>query len=308
MLKTRSIVRPLPRLGPCASFTVSVMHAPRSLVSLSLLVVCRWSRPPTWSRCAARPPRWCTRRAASPRRAGRSVVSPWRLRCRSTGSTSRSTAARPTLGLLHAEQRDLVLEVVGGARTPCRRWRTAGRRPRRARGAGRGSPGRPRGPGTSAAPSLRSASSTVWPRQARSSSETGRPLQALRTPAIALSRVNGSVAPERLSTVSCMSSTVVNRFSQLVAAAPAADRRAVLGRRGSRGPWCRCAGSTGSASWVLLSACLRSTTSGRAEAPVDGGVSACGISGLIPVDNRRLAVGSEPLLWTTCGKPQRCNY
>ena len=43
---------------------------------------------------------------------------------------------------------------------------------------------------------------------------TGRPLQALRTPATALSRANGSVAPERLSTVSCICSTVVKRFSQ----------------------------------------------------------------------------------------------
>ena len=43
---------------------------------------------------------------------------------------------------------------------------------------------------------------------------TGRPLQALRTPETALSRVNGSVAPERLSTVSCICSTVVNRFAQ----------------------------------------------------------------------------------------------
>jgi hypothetical protein len=39
-------------------------------------------------------------------------------------------------------------------------------------------------------------------------------LQAFRTPLIAFSRVNGSVAPDRLSTVSCISSTVVNRFAQ----------------------------------------------------------------------------------------------
>ena len=42
---------------------------------------------------------------------------------------------------------------------------------------------------------------------------TGRPLHALRTPAIAFSRLNASVAPERLTTVSCIASTVVKRFS-----------------------------------------------------------------------------------------------
>ncbi len=68
--------------------------------------------------------------------------------------------------------------------------------------------------GTSAAPSRRRVSSTAWPRQASWSSVTGRPLQALRTPATAFSRVNGSVAPERLRTVSCICSTVVKRFSQ----------------------------------------------------------------------------------------------
>jgi hypothetical protein len=36
----------------------------------------------------------------------------------------------------------------------------------------------------------------------------------LATPAIALSRTNGSVAPDRLTTMSCICSIVVNRFSQ----------------------------------------------------------------------------------------------
>jgi len=39
-------------------------------------------------------------------------------------------------------------------------------------------------------------------------------LHAFRTPATALSRVNGSVAPERFTTTSCICSTVLNRFSQ----------------------------------------------------------------------------------------------
>jgi hypothetical protein len=39
-------------------------------------------------------------------------------------------------------------------------------------------------------------------------------LSALRTPAIAFSRWNGSLVPLRLSTVSCICSTVVKRFSQ----------------------------------------------------------------------------------------------
>ena len=41
---------------------------------------------------------------------------------------------------------------------------------------------------------------------------TGRPLQALRTPATAFSRSNGSLAPDRFSTVSWAISTVVNRL------------------------------------------------------------------------------------------------
>ena len=46
---------------------------------------------------------------------------------------------------------------------------------------------------------------------ASSSSVTGRPWQALRTPATTLSRLNGSAAPERLTTVRLAVSTVVNR-------------------------------------------------------------------------------------------------
>jgi hypothetical protein len=37
-------------------------------------------------------------------------------------------------------------------------------------------------------------------------------LARLRTPCTALSRLNGSAAPERLATISCICSTVVNRF------------------------------------------------------------------------------------------------
>jgi hypothetical protein len=68
--------------------------------------------------------------------------------------------------------------------------------------------------GSSAWPLHRSASSTSWPRRASWSSVTGRPLHALRTPLIALSRLNGSVAPERLLTINCICSTVEKRRSQ----------------------------------------------------------------------------------------------
>ena len=63
----------------------------------------------------------------------------------------------------------------------------------------------------SATPLARTVSSTRWASSARSSSVTGRPWQALRTPASTLSRLNGSVAPERLVTVRLAVSTVVNR-------------------------------------------------------------------------------------------------
>ena len=130
---------------------------------------------------------------------GRAEVRAWHARPR----------RRRALG---AQHRDLGLEVLGALEGAGTRWRTGGRPPRRARAAGSGWPSRPRGPGTSAQPSPRRVSSTCWPRQARSSSETGRPLQALRTPAIALSRVNGSVAPDRFTTTSCICSTVLNRL------------------------------------------------------------------------------------------------
>src|SRR5690242_15244489 len=54
-------------------------------------------------------------------------------------------------------------------------------------------------------------SSTRWARRARSSSVTGRPWQALRTPARTLPRLNGSLAPERLVTVRLAVSIVVKR-------------------------------------------------------------------------------------------------
>src|SRR3954470_13106791 len=65
--------------------------------------------------------------------------------------------------------------------------------------------------GTSAAPVLRTASSTCWASWARASSSTGRPEQALRTPSITFARLNGSVVPERLRTASAVVSTVVKR-------------------------------------------------------------------------------------------------
>ncbi len=52
----------------------------------------------------------------------------------------------------------------------------------------------------SATPLARTVSSTRWASSARSSSLTGRPWQALRTPTSTLSRLNGSLAPERLVT------------------------------------------------------------------------------------------------------------
>ncbi|GGV28246.1 hypothetical protein GCM10010495_50500 [Kitasatospora herbaricolor] len=43
---------------------------------------------------------------------------------------------------------------------------------------------------------------------------TGRPWQALRTPEMTFSRLNGSVTPLRLTTISAAVSTVVNRRLQ----------------------------------------------------------------------------------------------
>src|SRR5829696_9108599 len=69
--------------------------------------------------------------------------------------------------------------------------------------------------GTSGCPEARRESSTSWPSRASWSSVTGRPLHALRTPLITLSRANGSTTPLRLTTVSCICSSVVNRRSQV---------------------------------------------------------------------------------------------
>src|SRR3954447_20885613 len=63
----------------------------------------------------------------------------------------------------------------------------------------------------SAAPAARTVSSTSWASSARSSSDTGRPWQALRTPLTILLRLNGSPAPERLITVRLVVSSVVKR-------------------------------------------------------------------------------------------------
>ena len=72
-------------------------------------------------------------------------------------------------------------------------------------------PGRPRGRRSRRCPAARMLSSTRWASRARSSSVTGRPWQALRTPTSTLARLNGSVAPERLTTSRLAVSTVVNR-------------------------------------------------------------------------------------------------
>src|SRR5665647_1538182 len=57
-------------------------------------------------------------------------------------------------------------------------------------------------------------SSTRWASRARSSSLTGRPWQALRTPTRTLPRLNGSVTPLRLTTERLAVSTVVKRRLQ----------------------------------------------------------------------------------------------
>ncbi|BAS08503.1 hypothetical protein AHiyo4_19250 [Arthrobacter sp. Hiyo4] len=62
----------------------------------------------------------------------------------------------------------------------------------------------------SAAPEARICSSTSWARSARSSSLTGRPWHALRTPLMTLLRLKGSPTPERLITERLVVSTVVN--------------------------------------------------------------------------------------------------
>src|SRR5690625_4554215 len=67
-----------------------------------------------------------------------------------------------------------------------------------------------------AAPAERTVSSTCWARSARSSSETGRPWQALRTPATTFSRLNGSMTPDRLTTERLDVSMVVKRRWQAV--------------------------------------------------------------------------------------------
>src|SRR5690625_1182556 len=64
---------------------------------------------------------------------------------------------------------------------------------------------------TSATPNARIRSSTCWASIATSLSLTGRPWQALRTPAMTLSRLKGSTTPERFITERLVDSTVVNR-------------------------------------------------------------------------------------------------
>src|SRR4051812_3517408 len=63
----------------------------------------------------------------------------------------------------------------------------------------------------SAAPVDRICSSTRWASSASWSSPTGRPWQALRTPETIFGRLNGSVTPDRLTTVRLAVSTVLKR-------------------------------------------------------------------------------------------------
>src|SRR4051794_10100372 len=63
----------------------------------------------------------------------------------------------------------------------------------------------------SAAPVDRICSSTRWASSASWSSPTGRPWQALRTPETIFDRLNGSVTPDRLTTVRLAVSTVLKR-------------------------------------------------------------------------------------------------
>ena len=184
---------------------------PCSLVASCVVpaVQCCW-----WHRhCAGTggAPEVGARYAASPRRTGRSVGQPLGAevprpptRCRAGRRAARRGACAGTRSRSRSRRR---------TRTACRRGEPqVGDLVELAQRAEDGHADLV-GRRTRPAPEPRSASSTCWPRQARSSSVTGRPLQALRTPAIALSRLNASVAPDRFTTVSCISSTVVNRFS-----------------------------------------------------------------------------------------------
>ena len=197
--------------------------------------------------------------------------------------------------------------VGSGARAPRRRRRAR-------RGAGRSRPRSPRGtrtPGRRGEPQVgdlvelaqraedgqadlvgvdlgaalaRTASSTRWPSRARSSSVTGRPWQALRTPASTLSRLNGSVAPERLTTV---------RLRGLGGGEPAAARRGTGGAGGSRVPSSVVRQSTTRLSgWRQNGQCI-------AGPPSVVLASACGRSGgrwcEQPVENRHFVC-------TTCGR------
>ena len=133
------------------------------------------------------------------------------------------TSVCRALGLLvlGPQHRDLGLEVLESRRKPGRPTRTAGRRPRPARGAGRVSPVRLRAsaarPGRWPAPLL-----DPLGEHGERPSVTGRPWQALRTPPTTFSRLNGSVAPLRLTTM---------RAARLHRGEPASAFRALRRRR-----------------------------------------------------------------------------
>ena len=270
MLKTRSIVSPLLALASwprTCSLTVSVMPCslvPASMRSWSLLDQCCWchrhctgtvGRPEVWRPVRRFP---TTYRAVCGQPA-------WRAEVRS--SRLDSSMSGELLGAVLAQARRSRSRSPRRTRTACRPRRSGGRPPRRARAAARGWPCRSRGRGTRPGPEPRSVSSTSWPRRARSSSVSGRPLQALRTPAIALSRSNASLAPERFTTVSCISSRVVNRCSHSPAARAGGGSSRRPRRPGSRGPWCRCVRQNGQ---CIVGPPLGSGIVGALQRPVVG--------------------------------------
>ena len=249
MLKTRSIFSPAFFRGPrcfAGPLTVSVMRL------LSLLIRFRGAWVVLVLLCSVEEELVCpARRFPTTRRAV--WVSPW----------NRLRVGTDRFVLEPRARRDLRLEVVGGLeRAVDAREPEVGHLVELAQRLEDGHAdlvGGHLGPALAAQRVL-----DLLAEQARSSSETGRPLQALRTPAIAFSRVNGSVAPDRFTTMSCICSTVLNRLLAARAGTPAADRRRRPRRPGCRGPGCRCCGRTDSASSTPP---RRSTRARRTGAP-----------------------------------------
>src|SRR3954469_12999747 len=120
----------------------------------------------------------------------------------------------------------------------------------------------------SAAPVDRICSSTRWASSASWSSPTGRPWQALRTPETIFDRLNGSVTPERLTTVRLAVS-------------------AGLKRRAHSGP-------TRRGRMAVPSSVLRESTTRESAERQNGQFTTFDLPGC----GRRAA-----LLWTTRGRP-----